>query len=153
MANKYSTLYTRPADQPNGPVSPKNAAPERCNSAVANVAKISGAVGNGDVLYLRRMTEGEILLGLDMTHSVDSNITTADLVYRPTDGSADITLLAGSAALDGVANTSVAFATLTGNPQVPIGDGKTYDLCWVAGAAGAASDHNHVIRTAVPDLL
>ena len=150
MANKYSTLYTTPADKPNGPFIPKNAVPERANSGVVNVAAISGAVGNGDVLFLRRMQSQEILLGIDIAHTVDSNITTASLVYRPTDGTADITLLAGSALLDGTANTSVTFAALTGNAQVP-NNGKTYDLCWIAGAAGVASVHTHVIRTAVPD--
>lgn len=145
MGNKYSNLYTRPADAPTGAVSYKGPLPERGQSLIAAAAKISGAVGLGDVLYLRRMAPGEALLGLDLTHSADSNITAADLVLRPTDGSADITLVAASAVLDGTAGTSVAFTALA-SPVVP-DNGKTYDLCWIAGAAGAAADHLHLIRS------
>lgn len=148
MANKYSSLYTTPADQPNGPRIPNGPFPERSQGLVLAVALITGAVGNADVLYLRRMAATEILLEIDISHTVDSNITTAALVYRPTDGTADISILAGSALLDGTVNTTVAFAAIA-NQQVP-DDGKTYDLCWIAGAAGVASVHTHVIRSAMP---
>lgn len=146
MANIYSDLYTRPADAPAGDVSYKGPMPERSQSDVTAVALITGAVESGDVLYLRRVAPGEVLLGMEMTHSVDSNITTAALVLRPSDGSADISLVTGSALLDGAVNTTLAFTAILA-PVVP-DDGKDYDLCWVAGAAGVDADHLHVIRSA-----
>jgi hypothetical protein len=148
MANKYSNLYTTPADQPNGPRIPKANVPQQSGSQTTNVAVLEGASTSGDVLYLRRMIPGEILLSIDISHTVDSNITTANLVLRPTDGTSDITLLAGSALLDGTVNTTVAWTALANN-AVP-SNGKTYDLCWVTGANGVASVHTHVIHTANP---
>lgn len=145
MANKYSNLYVRPADAPTGAVSYRGPMPERAQAQVSAVAVISGTVGNGDVLYLRRMAPGEILSGIDMTHSADSNITAANLVLRPTDGTADIVLATASALLDGTVNTSLAFTGIA-TPMVP-DNGKVYDLCWIAGAAGAAAVHTHVIRS------
>ena len=146
MAKIYSNLYTRPADAPAGDVSYKGPMPERSQSAVTAVALITGAVESGDILYLRRVAPGEVLLGMDMTHSVDSNITAADLVLRPSDGSSDITLATASAVLDGAVNTSLAFTGIAA-PLVP-DDGKDYALCWVAGATGVDADHLHVIRSA-----
>ena len=149
MANRYSTLYTRPADRPNGPVIPNGPLPVASQGLVLAVAVLSGAIGNADVAYLRRMAPNEILLSIDISHTIDTNITTANLVYRPTDGTADIVLLTGSALLDGVVNTTVAYAALPINAQVP-DNGKDYDLCWISGAAGVASVLTHVIRSAVP---
>lgn len=148
MANKYSTLYTTPADQPNGPRTYKGPTAAAKQTGVTAVCQISGAVGNGDVLYLRGgLVPGEYITAIDMAHTVDSNITTANLVLRPTDGSADITLLSGSALLDGTVNTTAAWTALAATP-VP-DNGKDYDLCWVAGAAGAASVHTFIIRSAL----
>lgn len=149
MANKYSNLYTTPADRPNGPRIPNGPTPVAQQGLVLAVALLVGATANADVLYLRRMTPNEILLSIDIAHTIDTNITTANLVYRPTDGTADIVLLAGSALLDGVVNTTVAFAALPLNAAVP-DNGKDYDLVWIAGAAGVASNLTHIIRTAMP---
>lgn len=148
MANIYSNLYTRPADAPAGAVSYKGPTPERSQSAVTAVAVITGAVASGDILFLRRMAPGEILLGMDMTHSGDSNITAATLVLKPTDGGSNINVSAAGALLDGAVNTVLAFTGVLA-PVVP-DDGKEYDLCWVAGAAGGNVTHTHVIRSAQP---
>ena len=147
MAKIYSNLYAPPADQPKGPFAPKGPTPLAAQTGVEAAAVIKGAVGNGDVLYLRRMVPGEALQGMDMDHTVDSNITTAALVYRPTDGSADLSLAAGSALLDGTASNSLAFTAITAANRIVPDNGKEYDLCWIAGAAGLASVHTHYIRT------
>lgn len=150
MANKYSNLYTTPADQPNGPRTYRGPLPLAGQTLCLAIASIVGAVGNGDVLYLREMAPNEILNSIDMSHSVDSNITTANLVLRPRDGSADIVLATGSALLDGTANNTLAWTAIA-NQQVP-DNGKVYDLCWIAGAAGVASVHVHQIWSGMPTL-
>lgn len=148
MANKYSSLYVTPADQPNGPRSYKGPVPERSNSTVCAVALITGAFAAADVLYLRRMTAGEILFDVGVLHSAAGGPATADLVLRPTDGTADIVIAANSTALAGATNTGVSISGMALN-QVP-DDGKTYDLCWIADALGTAVTHTHIILTAVP---
>lgn len=148
MAKKYSSLYAFPADNPAGPASYKGPTGERAMS-VGAVARVSGAIANGDVVYLRGgLIPGEVIVGVDIAHSADANITAANLVLRPTDGSADVTLVAASAALDGAVNTSIEFAAMAGN-IVP-NDGKAYELCWIIGAAGADAVHTHVVRSVVP---